>query len=106
MFRSVLASRAIEGQQGGSAHGLNRMGSGSVGDQTQLESIEGPGRCSERCSDGQTEMGEDLGDHGDARWRHDLQVPPHWGHCSMPISNIRLSSRPSSWRQAPREGIR
>jgi len=29
-----------------------------------LESIEGPGRCSGRCSGGQTEMGKDLGDHG------------------------------------------
>ena len=64
MFRSVLASRASEGQGGGSAQGLNRMGAGIGGGSGQLESIEGPGRCSGRCSGGQTEMGEDLGNHG------------------------------------------
>jgi hypothetical protein len=65
MFRSVLASRASESRGGGSAQGLNRMGAGiGGGSEGQLESIEGPGRCSGRCSGGQTEMGEDLGDHG------------------------------------------
>ena len=43
MFRSVLASRGSDGQQGGSAQGLNRMGSGIGGGSGQLESIEGPG---------------------------------------------------------------
>ena len=33
IFRSVLASRASEGQGGGSAQGLNRMGSAMVVDQ-------------------------------------------------------------------------
>ena len=63
MFRSVLASRASEGQGGGSAQGLNRMGAGMGGGSGQFEAIEGPGR-SGRCSGGQTEMGEDLGSHG------------------------------------------
>jgi hypothetical protein len=31
---------------------------------SQLESIEGPGRCSGRCWGGQAEMVEHLGDHG------------------------------------------
>ena len=60
MFRRVLASRASEGQQGGSAQGLNRMGSGIGGGSGQLESIEGPGRCSGRCSGEQPEVGEQL----------------------------------------------
>jgi len=64
MFRSVLASRASEGQGGGSAPGLNRMGAGIGGGSGQLDSIEGAGRCSGRCSSGQAEMDEDLGDHG------------------------------------------
>jgi hypothetical protein len=63
MFRSVLASRASEGQ-GGAAQELNRMGAGMGGGSGQFESIEGPGRCSGRCSGGQAEMGEDLSDHG------------------------------------------
>jgi hypothetical protein len=63
MFRSVLASRASEGQGGGSAQGLNRMGGGIGGDQVLLESIERPGRCSGRRSGGQTSMGEDPGNH-------------------------------------------
>ena len=62
MFPSVLASRESEGQGGGSAHGL---GSGIGGGSGRLESIEGPGRCSGRCSGGQTEMGEDLRNHGE-----------------------------------------
>jgi hypothetical protein len=33
MFRGVLASRASDGQRGGSAQGLNRMEAGMVGDQ-------------------------------------------------------------------------
>ncbi len=40
------------------------MGAGIGGGSGQLETIEGPGRCSRRCSGGQAEMGEDLGDHG------------------------------------------
>ena len=58
MFLGVLASRASEGQEGESAQGLNRMGAGIAGGSGQLESIEGPGRCSGRCSGGQTEVGE------------------------------------------------
>jgi hypothetical protein len=64
MFRSVLASRASEGQGGGSAQGLNRMGAGIGGGSGQVESIEGPGRGSGRCPGGQAEMGENLGDRG------------------------------------------
>jgi hypothetical protein len=40
------------------------MGAGFGGGSGQLESIDDPGRCSARCSSGQAEMGEDLGDHG------------------------------------------
>jgi hypothetical protein len=40
MFRSVLASRGSDDQQGGSAQGLNRMGSGIGGGSGQWESIE------------------------------------------------------------------
>ena len=63
-FRGVLASRASEGQGGLSAQGLNRMGSGIGGGSGQLESIEGPRRCSGRCPGGPAQMREDLGDHG------------------------------------------
>ena len=44
--------------------GAEPDGRGVDGGSGQLESIEGPGRCSGRCSGGQTEMGEDLGNHG------------------------------------------
>ena len=50
MFRGVLASRASEGQGGLSAQGLNRMGSGSDGDQasskrsTALAAVRGGAR--------------------------------------------------------------
>jgi len=44
---------------------MNRMGGGSrPGSEGQLKSIEGLGCCSGRCSGGQVEMGEDLGNHG------------------------------------------
>ena len=69
-----------------------RLSSLVGGGSRQFESIEGPGRCSGRCSGGQTEMGEDLGNHGGMFDGGDriFKVPPHWGHCSMPISNTRL----------------
>ena len=94
MFRSVLASRASEGQQGGSAQGLNWMVSGIGGASGQLESIEGRRPCSGRCPGGPAQMGEDLGDHGGCSMAGMIfKVPPHWEQCSISISNTRLSSR-------------
>ena len=46
------------------SQGLNGMGSGIGGGSGQLESIEGPRRCSGRCPGGPAQMREDLGDHG------------------------------------------
>jgi hypothetical protein len=74
--------------------GLNRMETGFGGGSAQLESIEGPGRCSGRYSGGQTEMGEDLlNDRGCSMAAMIFKVPPHWGHRSMWMSNTRLSNR-------------
>jgi hypothetical protein len=77
------ALRANEGQGGGSAQGLNRMGAGMGGGSGQFESIEGPRRSSGRCSGGQTEMGVDLGNDGrmvyggdDLQGAKPLPIPP------------------------------
>jgi hypothetical protein len=64
MFLGVLASRASEDQGGRSAQGAKPDGSGRRWGIRPVESIEGPGRCSGRCSGGQAEMLADLGDHG------------------------------------------
>jgi hypothetical protein len=68
-----------------------------------LESFEGPGRCSGRCSGGQAEIGEDLGDHGGCSMAA-MMVPPHSEHCSVSISNARL--RKPSLAFAVRAGVR
>jgi len=94
MFRSVLESRASEGQRAGSAQGLNRMGAGFGGGSGQFESIEGPRRCSGRCPGGPAQMREDLGDHGGSSMAAMIvKGPSHGGQCSRSISNTRLSSR-------------
>jgi len=64
MFRGVLAARASDDQGAGSAQGLNRMGAGIGAGSVQLESIEGPRRCSGGCPGGLAQMRESLGDHG------------------------------------------
>ena len=94
IWESVLGSRASEGE--GSAQGLNRTGrmpgfyevqdepdgSGDREGSGQLESIEGSGRCSGRCSGGQAEMGEHLdNDGGSTMAPMILKEPPQWGHC-------------------------
>jgi hypothetical protein len=105
MFRGALVSRASEGQGGGSAQGLNRMGAGSGGGSGQLESIEGPGRCSGRCSGGQAEMGEDLGNHGGCSMAAMIfKVPPHWSSARWRFSDTRL--RKPSLAFALRAGVR
>ena len=65
------------------------MGTGFGEGSGQLELIEGPGRCSGRCSGGQAEMGEDL-HRGISMAAMNFKVPPHWEQCSMAISNTRL----------------
>jgi hypothetical protein len=78
-----------------------RVGSGAEpdgdGDRRGIRpvGIEGPGRCSGRCSGGQAEMGKDLGNHGGMLdGGDDLQgATATQGQCSLSISNTRLSSR-------------
>ena len=64
MFRSVLASRASDGQGQGSAQGLNRMGGDISMRSGRGEESECPRRGSGRCPVGQAEMGEDSGKNG------------------------------------------
>ena len=99
MFRSVLASRTRDGQGGKVGSGAEPNGRGDPGRSGQLESIE------LTAARGSARAGKprwDLGDHGrmlDAcpepveGAAMIFKVPPHWGHCSMSISNTRLSSR-------------
>jgi hypothetical protein len=89
MFRSVLPSRASDGQQGESAQGLNRMGAGMGGGSGQLESIEGPRRCWRRCPGGPAQMREDLGEHGTQ---------------TCPRSTISSAPSAAPWRSLPRAG--
>ncbi|MGH8647020.1 MAG: hypothetical protein ACREX4_22210 [Gammaproteobacteria bacterium] len=74
MFGPLLGPRRYVSERfgvSGERWPKGRIGSGAEpdgsGDQEgsgQLESIEGPGRCSGRCSGGQTEMGEHLSNDG------------------------------------------
>jgi hypothetical protein len=93
-FRGVLASRASEGQGGLSAQGLNRMGSGSVGDQGSWNrskaraGARGGARADQpRCVRILAITG------GSSMAAMIVKGPPHWGQCSRSISNTRLSSR-------------
>ena len=62
-----------------------------------------PCRCSGRCSGGQTEIGEDLGNHGGMfDGGDDLQgAAATQGHCSMSISNAVYESPPWLSRFGP-----
>jgi hypothetical protein len=70
--------------------------------------IEGPGRCSGRCSGGQAEIGEDLGDHGgmfDAcpepveRAAMIFKMPLHWPE--TPKSPRNLAPRADEGPEKP-----
>ncbi len=79
MFRSVLASRASEGQGGLSAQGLNRMEAGIGGGSGQLESIEALTLLGAVPGGGQAEVREDLGNHRGAMAAMIFKVPAHLG---------------------------
>ena len=103
MFRGVLASRASEGQEGGSAQGLNRTGAGFGGDQA----------CWNRSKTLAAARGG--AQAGKPRWVSILaitvestmaamifKVPPHWGHFYRYRAPV-WATGPSSGGQTPRE---
>ena len=102
MFRSVLASRASEGQGGGSAQGLNRMASGIVRDQASWN------RSKARAAALGGARADEPGcvrilvmTGGSSMAAMIVKGPPHWGHCSRSISNTRARWRLPHHRGRP-----